>query len=137
MSVEVECDRANGFVVVKLDIMFGHIYLKLCLSYSQSGNKSLTCHLEHLVYPMITMSGVKHGVAASFMQWWCFAAVASDRWHREERKLHGNTKANASSKWTVTPSMLPKLRQNVFRTTKGTTPDPNPAEHLWAELKKR
>ena len=49
--------------------------------------------------------------------------------------------ANGSSKWTMTPSILPKLWQNGLRKVKvlewpSQSPDLYPTEDLWAELKK-
>uniref|UniRef100_A0AAZ3QDJ1 Transposase Tc1-like domain-containing protein n=1 Tax=Oncorhynchus tshawytscha TaxID=74940 RepID=A0AAZ3QDJ1_ONCTS len=85
--------------------------------------------------PKNSIPTMKHE-GGSIMLWWCFAAAGTGALHkidgimREEncvdilkqhlkisvRKL--NLVANGPSKWTMTPSILPKLWQNGLRTTK-------------------
>ena len=81
------------------------------------------------------------GVLSCWRDWF----TSQNRWHHEVGKLCGHIEAIKTSvrklklgrKWTMTPSILPKLWKNGLSTTKSSqSPDLNPIEDLWAELKK-
>ena len=87
---------------------------------------------------MATLCGMKNTIptvkhrGGSIMLWGCFAAGGTGALHKIDGMMRGNyvdilkqhqsgslsLVANGSSKWTMTPSILPKLSQNGLRTTK-------------------